>query len=193
MFSRRTLFVWIGIILLSGLFLMGQDTWHPSGPCFVFVSSTTVDGSISVEGADQRCQAEADEYSLDGDYRAWISDTSSSPDTRFDKGGYPYKLPGGQIVANNWADLTDGTLDNIIIQLPNGTELAWGVHVWTNTFDDGTAANVSSNPSIDSCDNWTNGGSDPTGIYGQTGPLSWSYNSSESCSTPNRLYCFEQK
>ena len=31
MFSRRTASIWIGIILLSGMFLMGQDAWSP--PC----------------------------------------------------------------------------------------------------------------------------------------------------------------
>ena len=29
MFSRRTLPVWIGLILLSGMFLLGQETWPP--------------------------------------------------------------------------------------------------------------------------------------------------------------------
>ena len=29
MFSRRTLTVWIGILLLSGMFLTGQETWPP--------------------------------------------------------------------------------------------------------------------------------------------------------------------
>ena len=33
MFSRRTLPVWIGLIFLSGMFLMGQDTWGPPPTC----------------------------------------------------------------------------------------------------------------------------------------------------------------
>ena len=28
MFSRSTLFVWVGIVILSGMFLMGQDSWE---------------------------------------------------------------------------------------------------------------------------------------------------------------------
>ena len=32
MFSRTTLAVWIGIILLSTMFLMGQESWPPN-PC----------------------------------------------------------------------------------------------------------------------------------------------------------------
>lgn len=31
MFRRNLIPVWLGIILLSGMFLMGQDTWSP--PC----------------------------------------------------------------------------------------------------------------------------------------------------------------
>lgn len=33
MVSRKTLPVWIGIILLSGMFLMGQDAWVPPSGC----------------------------------------------------------------------------------------------------------------------------------------------------------------
>ena len=32
MFSRRTLPVWIGLIALSGMFLLGQETWPPTQP-----------------------------------------------------------------------------------------------------------------------------------------------------------------
>ena len=35
MFSRRTLPVWAGLILLSGMFLMGQEDWGQTGPVLV--------------------------------------------------------------------------------------------------------------------------------------------------------------
>ena len=190
MFSRNTVFVWIGIILLSGMFLMGQDGWGPSGPAFVFVSSHAVDGSISfgervgVAAADAICQAEANEYGLHGTFRAWISDDYSSPVTRFDKGGYPYKTVNGNVVADDWDDLTGGSLSHAIDREADGTLLGWGIDVWTNTLEDGTALNGS-------CNNWLSTDA-PTGIYGEIGPTYWSYRDSASCGTNKRLYCFEQ-
>ena len=196
MYSRNTAFVWIGIILLSGMFLMGQgDTWHPSEPAIVFVSEHAVDGSISfgervgVAAADAICQAEANEYGLHGTFRAWISDDGyyGPPATRFGKYGSPYKLPSGTVVANNWAALTGGNLLNVIDELPNKTQLAWGIDVWTNTLEDGTEYGTASNAH---CNNWLN--TDYTGIYGEIGPSFWSYKTSDSCGTLKRLYCFQQ-
>lgn len=195
MFSRNTAFIWIGIILLSGMFLMGQDGWAPSGPALVFVSSHAVDGSISfgervgVAAADAICQAEANEYGLSGTFRAWISDDGyyGSPATRFDKGGYPYKTVNGDVVADDWDDLTGGSLSHVIDRQANGTQLAYGIDVWTNTLEDGTAHGTASD---DHCNNWLN--TDFEGNYGEIGPLFWSYKTSDSCGAFKRLYCFEQ-
>ncbi len=41
MFSRSTAFIWIGVILLSGLFLIGQDTWPPP-PVHTIVGNVTI-------------------------------------------------------------------------------------------------------------------------------------------------------
>jgi hypothetical protein len=196
MFFRNTVSVWIGIIVLSGMFLMGQDSWvTPSSPRIVFVTYTQITGDIiGVEDADQLCQAEADEYGLPGySYRAWISDTSSSPDTRFDKGGNPYELPGGQKVADNWADLTDGDLDGFINQNADETVIGTPQKVWTNTNEDGTAANNLSDPTKDSCDDWTLGFADLSGLFGFAGGVLWSNSHEvEPCNTALSLYCFQQ-
>jgi hypothetical protein len=32
MFSRKTLPVWVGVLLLSGMFFMGQQAWEPQPP-----------------------------------------------------------------------------------------------------------------------------------------------------------------
>ena len=46
MFSRNLIPVWIGIILLSGMFLIGQDAWSPPSP-FSLVASISVDGGAN--------------------------------------------------------------------------------------------------------------------------------------------------
>ncbi len=33
MFTRKTSLVWIGILTISCMFLMGQESWHPADPC----------------------------------------------------------------------------------------------------------------------------------------------------------------
>jgi hypothetical protein len=196
MFSRNTVFVWVGIIVLSGMFLMGQDSWTPTQePRIVFVSSTWVNGAIiGVGDADQICQDEATAEGLPGfSYRAWISDTSSSPDTRFDKTGGPYELPLGQKVADDWADLTDGTLDHYINQTADGTGVSTPQKVWTNTNEDGTAANNSGDPNIDHCDYWSLGFADLSGIFGFAGGILWSNaHEVERCNISLPLYCFQQ-
>ncbi len=69
------------------------------GACLVFVSSTIGNGDLDgLGGADDHCLTLA--ASLPGgnipdNYRAWLSDSTASPATRFRHSGEPYILPGG--------------------------------------------------------------------------------------------------
>ena len=48
MFKRNLVHVWVGIIILSGMFLMGQDTWPPStGPTI-----TSIDPPAAMAGEE---------------------------------------------------------------------------------------------------------------------------------------------
>ena len=85
MFRRKFLPVWIGVVLLSGMFLMGQDNWStPPPPKYAFVTTWQGDGNIGgLAAADAICQTEAEEAELPGTYKAWLSDSGNSPSTRF--------------------------------------------------------------------------------------------------------------
>jgi cysteine-rich repeat protein len=108
---------------------------------FVFVTSITYTGNLGgLDGADAKCNARAAVAGIGGTYRAWLSDITGSPSTRMSKAGGPYRLVNGTVVANNWADLTDGNLITAI----NLTELGTlppqptfcgpgNTPVWTNT------------------------------------------------------------
>jgi len=50
--------------------------------------------------------------SLPGTYKAWVStnQANGTPATRFTQSATPYVLVNGTKIANNWADLIDGTL-----------------------------------------------------------------------------------
>ena len=89
----------------------------PPGTCKrVFITSkATMNGGLgSLAAADAACQRLADSASLGGAWRAWLSDASASPATRFARSELAYRLLDGTRVARDWAGLTDGTLAHAI-------------------------------------------------------------------------------
>ena len=80
----------------------------------VFITSAKFKGNLGgLAGADDKCQAEADDPASivpSGTYLAWLSDGTDSPDTRFTKSAHPYILLDGTKIAENYTDLTDGTI-----------------------------------------------------------------------------------
>jgi hypothetical protein len=83
---------------------------------------------------------EAADAGLPGIYRAWtIGEDSPDMDKLFTRSLGPYVLVNGTVVANNWDDLTDGTLA-APINLNEKGELT-SLEVWTNVAVDGTQLN----------------------------------------------------
>jgi hypothetical protein len=59
----------------------------------VFVTSQVYDTNLDgLQGADLKCQTLATAAGLKGRYKAWLSDSTASPSTRFVKSKGPYKL-----------------------------------------------------------------------------------------------------
>lgn len=165
------------------------DTLLSPEPKTVFVSSATYDGNLGgLDGADAKCQALADAASLSGTYKAWLSDSTGSPSTRFARSTTPYVRTDGATVAYGWADLTDGTLFNAIVY----DELKQGygnLFVWTDTLRNGTIT------SPETCSDWTSGAPGSASWAGFANPAyperwtDWLHNS---CTTQGHLYCFQQ-
>jgi len=66
------------------LILTGCEPIPPNPPKFAFVTTWEGDGNIGgLAAADAICQTEAEDAELPGTYKAWLSDSSSSPSTRF--------------------------------------------------------------------------------------------------------------
>ncbi len=164
---------------------------------YVFVTESVHDGNLGgFWGAVAICQDEADAAGLNGSFRAWLSASSLSPstDASFTKSELPYLLVGGNIIAENWTDLTDGYLLTPIDSTATGELIASG-GVWTNTKWDGTAVNTFFELT---CDNFTAG---YYSLYNKStkGDLKnispdWSANiySLDNCNSEYHLYCFEQ-
>ncbi len=159
----------------------------------VFVTSATFKNNLGgLKGADDKCQTEADSPASivpSGTYLAWLSDGTDSPDTRFTKSSHPYMLPDGTKIAEDFTDLTDGSLLHTINIDSTGQPLGWQLF-WTGTNPDGTTVQHSY-----TCNGWT-GAPVPNsrGMVGNTVKKStlWSANSPDRCGRSVRLACFQQ-
>ena len=171
-------------------------------PRKVFVtSSALVGGKLGgLTGADDACRKLAFAANLTGEYAAWLSDSMSSPVTRFTRDGGPYVLVDGTIVANNWTDLTLGTARHALDLTESGgappiaTGNCGADAVWSDTSPTGSVVN----PDF-SCGDWTDT-SAVNVIWGSTSSLdNWSdacsdtsMNPAEVCASAAPLFCFEQ-
>ena len=145
-----------------------------------------------VDEADTICNDEAVAAGLPGVYKAWLADqtAASAPASSFFQATGPYVMPDGTQVADDWADLTDGSLDNFITVTADGGS-AEG-EVWTNVLSDGTQKGAAA---ADSCDGWTNiGAGTQLGRVGVTnvGDSGWTDSGTFTCEAPILLYCFGQ-
>ena len=163
----------------------------------VFVTKGSFKGKDlgGLTGADGKCQAEADDPASivpSGTYMAWLSDGADSPDTRFTKSSHPYILPDGAKIAEDYSDLTDGSILHPLDMEPTGNRIIGLGKFWTGTMADGKSATHSV-----TCAGWK---ADPLiyhkGMHGQTNltTSSWSnYYANNSCRNRySRLLCFQQ-
>ncbi|MCR9093394.1 MAG: DUF1554 domain-containing protein [bacterium] len=174
----------------------GSIAFAVAPPAFRFVFATTSTTRADFGGiaaGDAICQSEAVSAGLSGTFRAWLSESQAlaspdSPSVTFTQSTIPYVTTHGRQVADDWADLTDGTLDNPIDRDPVGAPVIGGV--WTGTETDGSSPPVATN----TCGEWTPGGT--TGVFGRTSSSGQEWTKALSppagCATSLRLYCFEQ-
>ena len=160
----------------------------------VFVTSETYNGALGgLAGADAICQGRADDAGLPGTYRAWLSDSTTSVRDRFDRDydDAPFVRTDGARVANDWADLTDGTLLAAITR-DEFNNTGGANYVWTNTNRGGNGRGSND------CNGWTSDSSTGT-VYSTIGTVSatntlWTATSGTyGCSSRRSLYCFQQQ
>jgi hypothetical protein len=158
----------------------------------VFVTSVSFNGNLGgLTGADEKCQAQADGPASvvpSGTYLAWLSDGFDSPDIRFTKSAHPYILPDGTKIAEDFTDLTDGSLLHSIDIDPTGEP------VGLEQFWSGTNANGTTAAYTQTCDGWT-AAANSRGMAGRTNVSSSLWSSiwaNPRCSQTFRLVCFQQ-
>ncbi len=157
----------------------------------LFVSSATYTGAIGgVSEADQACTDLATAAGLVGIYRAWLSDGAGrSPAGTFTRGDAPFVMTSGVRVADHWADLTDGTINNPIVIDESGNLPDTVPMVWTGTGASGQPASSGA-----TCGDWTDGSSAATGQVGVFDAIGtgWTASPPAACDAPGRIYCFQQ-
>lgn len=180
---------------------------------YAFVTSQAYDGNLvqrasdlglaptdGLDAADKLCKYLADRSTNTNvrgkSWKAWLSDSTNSPSTRFNQSTIPYQLVNGTtVVANNWTDLTDGSIQNRININESGVVNIAAQTVWTVTDQTG-AKETFDKPSL-ACDNWSNS----TNRYLANGMGDNSYTDSKwtangwlqyTCNQQAYLYCFEQ-
>ena len=205
--ARRLVLPGLGAFLAvgaAGLPLAAQPACS-GGTCTVFLYAIRLlPGDFGgLAEADGICQVAADDAGLGGTYKAWLSDDTASPSTRFTHAAQPYVLTNGAQVAADWADLTDSRLDNPIVMNSFGQTLLPGQEqsVWTGTSPDGTAASSGGSPA--DCGGWTGVGQGFLGTATDFGPQGdgpvWSSAAAMACGqqaggqqATAGLYCFQQ-
>jgi hypothetical protein len=158
----------------------------------VFITSGTTTGNIGgLNGADQKCQSEADAAGLSGLFVAFLS--TSSVDARDRIPDAKYLRVDKTVVADSRSDLLDGSLDAPINVTATGAVLTSTVRPWTGTNQSGTSTG-------NTCQNWTTGaqGECSTPLYtarsgeGTATNKSWTDLTNYCCWAPfTRLYCFQ--
>lgn len=157
-----------------------------------FLGNTTTNANLGgVDGADQLCQEWADAAGFEGRiFFAWVAgdDDSTSPAVRFRKYTGPYYTSDGVSIADDWDDLTDGSLDNEL-DWNEYAAISGGKLAWTNVDTDGSSLGS------DSCNEWTSENGADIGATGDAAynDGNWTDNSNtDLCSDARKLYCIEQ-
>jgi hypothetical protein len=175
---------------LCNLYRITGNTPPEFCPKIVFVSSIGYQGNLGgLGGADSKCQSLANGAGLGGSYKAWLSNSTTSAASRLTHSTGPYVLVDGTLIANNWADLTDGSIQNQLDRDENNHR--FHPDVWTNTDFDGSIYNVT-----DHCADWSSSSSLNRGWVGDAVFTDswWTLYDFDSygCNEYRNLYCFLQ-
>ena len=155
----------------------------------VFVTQAPMEAAalMGIAGADTLCQEEAELYALSepARFRAWLSDSKSSPATRFETRGARYVLVDGSVIADDWDDLTDGQLSLPIDRKADGSEA--NHPIWTSTQPSGEAV-----ATPDFCGDWSVNDESAAGLGSSSAVDSWwtEVPLESFCFDIAHLYCF---
>ncbi|MEO2169675.1 MAG: serine hydrolase domain-containing protein, partial [bacterium] len=157
----------------------------------IFATSTNhsypdeTDPEEALAAVDAICQAKADGAGLVGTFRAWLSRDGLTASDRLLHANVPYVRTDGVQVADNWADLTDETLD-AAISLDQNQDPVSGL-AWTGTRSNGSLFG------FQSCEPPAppNSGLGRVGSVLATSVSEWTSLEARDCNESHHFYCIE--
>ncbi len=160
----------------------------------IFVTQGIYSGGsiLGLSGADSICQNEANQASLAGVYKAWLSDRSTGVNSRINVLTFiNYVRTDGVFVGNGGQllDINDGDLSAPVNRDAQGNQITGEARVWTNTVPDGSSAGT-----LD-CLNWATSSSSALGSLGFSGFVDdgWTNGGfTAPCNSSLHLYCVQQ-
>jgi hypothetical protein len=156
-------------------------------PKVVYVTSTAYPGNFGgLAGADAICALHPEVAAPGAVFKAWLSDSTASPSTRFTHPTGTYVNVDFTEVAKSYADFFSGVHESRI-EDEAGNSFTYSVFTATTTAGIADVANGT-------CQNWT---ADSEGDFATVGDSSqassdWSFVGPASCETPRSLYCVQQ-
>lgn len=152
----------------------------------IFVTSDQANG-IFAPKFDSDCSAIAEEAGLNRGLRwlVWLSSGNNDASNAIFHSPFRYERVDGEIIANNFDDLTDGSLMNPINVDEHGNLLE--DRVWTGTNDKGLFSGTA-------CLNWNNA-NESLGTFGWTTSINsqWTDGGVVRCSERIHVYCIEDR
>ena len=171
----------------------------------IFITDDIYFPTGGLSNLDSKCKEAAAEANLSGSFKALLADSKTDIFKRFKMEGGPFRTPGGTIVAFNWQQLLDGTLQNLITENQHGSPSIPAATpanadrcggktnlVWANINDGGGTAGTRA---TDNCNDWTSSGTNGTAFFGDRGSTTkWKYSCNAlACSTRAPLVCVQDQ
>ncbi len=140
-------------------------------------------GFGGVNAADARCTQHAGE--LGGTWRAWIGTEAAPAASRMNPFDGPYRVIGGAVVAESFADLIDGSLLAPINRDETGIFVSAQSRAWTGTRPDGSWSGKD-------CSGWVVGSESLVASAGRVVVSGEWTDADLTCDSLARFYCIEQ-
>jgi cysteine-rich repeat protein len=163
---------------------------------YAFATSSSHTGDLGgLAGADAICNMLAQAALLPGTYMAWLSTGAESPSTRFTQSTVPYLVPDGNKVADDWADLTDGSLDFAVGRTETGVNsVATAIMCGGSNRLARTGTTEFGTPGPSTCADYSSSLVDDLGLIGRSASNEsfWSNCGEVGCDVLLPIYCFQQ-
>jgi hypothetical protein len=156
-------------------------------------SWTEAGGNTGIGAGDAICQTLADGAGLQGEFKAWLSDSTTAAKDRLARSAESYVRVDGVRVADNWSDFTAAPyLENPISINEQGLTLEY-LQAWTGTRVDGSQGyGIFGNACLD----WESGNPasvDTAAVGGSAfADYRWTEWGIGACYHSRALYCFQQ-